>query len=184
MRGEPQVGFSATMRMMSTRISQLTRFLDTGTRYRENRVQYNLNPARCQRTMLSGWMRMNGRFHPAQSRCNITHNNRSQAVSRYCGCCRFKTESCCRSARSSKSRSWRERKKPTTREGTSLSKRSMTQFYKGKDHTGHPVYIPHSKADRILAEHRAKLGKTWSFGEQSPGGRLEKIRLGRQGCCR
>jgi len=47
MRGAPQVGFSATMRKISSRNSRLTHFLPARLRCRESHVQYNLNPARC-----------------------------------------------------------------------------------------------------------------------------------------
>jgi hypothetical protein len=34
-----------------------------------------LNPARCQRTTVSGWTRINATFHPGHSRRKITQNN-------------------------------------------------------------------------------------------------------------
>jgi hypothetical protein len=119
------VEFSVTMRKMSSRNSLLTHFLPTRIRCREIQVQYNLSPARCQRTTASGCTRINARRQPAQSRSSITQNNRSEAENRGCGCRRPKTETCCRRARFSSSKSRREREnrvKTTTR---SLSRRSI-----------------------------------------------------------
>src|ERR1035441_10031507 len=69
MRGAPQVGFSTTMRRINSRNSLLTHFLPTGARCRESHLQYNLKPARGQRTTVSGWMRSSGakpKIHPAK----------------------------------------------------------------------------------------------------------------------
>jgi len=60
------------MRKMSSRNSLLTHFLPARDRCLESQVQYNLNPARCQRTTVSGWTRINARRQPTQSRCSIT----------------------------------------------------------------------------------------------------------------
>lgn len=124
-RGASQVRFSATMRKMSSCNSLLTHFLPARFRCRESHVQNNLNPARCERPTVSGWMKINARFHPGQSRRNITQNNLSEARIRGCGCLRFKTASCCRRARFSKSRSWRERKNRIASAARSLSRRNM-----------------------------------------------------------
>jgi hypothetical protein len=67
---------------MSSRNFLLTHFLPTRIRGRESHLQYNLNPTRCQRTTVSGWTRINARFHPGQSRRNITQNNLSGAPNR------------------------------------------------------------------------------------------------------
>src|ERR1039457_307288 len=78
MRGAPQVGFSATMRRINSRNSLLTHFLPTGVRCRESHLQYNLKPARCQPTTVSGWIRISARFHPGQSLRKITQKNLSE----------------------------------------------------------------------------------------------------------
>src|SRR5258708_2548695 len=54
MRGAPQVGFSATMRKMNFRTSLDRLFLAICFHTLEIRLQYMRNPARCQRTTVSG----------------------------------------------------------------------------------------------------------------------------------
>jgi hypothetical protein len=121
----PQVGFSATVRKMRSHNFLLTHLLPARTWCRESHVQYNLNPAQRQRTTISDWTRINARFHPGQSRRNITRNDRSGAANRSCGCLCFNTASCWRRARFSNCRSRRERKKRVARTNTSLNRRSM-----------------------------------------------------------
>ena len=53
-RGAPHVRFSATMRKISSRSSLLVHLLPTRLPRRESQFQYSLNPARCQRTTVSG----------------------------------------------------------------------------------------------------------------------------------
>ena len=96
------------MRKINSRNSLVTHFLPTRVRCRESHVQYNLNPARCQRTTVSGCTRTSARFHPGHSRRKIIQNNLSGAAKRGRGYLCFKTESCCRKARFSNSRSLRE----------------------------------------------------------------------------
>ena len=103
----------------------LTYFLPTRVWCRESHVQYSLNPVRCQRTTVSGWMRINACLHPGQSRRNITQNNRSAVANRGCGCRRLKTVSCCRRARFSNTRSRREQKNRVGKIDRSLSRCSM-----------------------------------------------------------
>src|SRR5580704_15697468 len=110
MRGAPQVGFSATMRKISSRSSLLTHFLPARTRCRESQVQYGLKPARCHRTTVSGWTRINACLHPDQNRRNMTQKSLSMTARRGWECLRFKTASCCRRAKFSKRRSRREEK--------------------------------------------------------------------------
>ena len=129
MRGTPQAGFSAAMRTMSSRNSLPTHFLPARVGCRESHAQYNLNPARCQRTTVSGWTRIKACFHPGQSRRSTTQNNLPEAGIRGCGCRRFKVVSCCRSARFSKSRPWPEWKKRTGKTDKSLNQRSMRPVY-------------------------------------------------------
>jgi hypothetical protein len=66
-RGAPQVGFSATMRKMSSRSSLLIRFRPVRIRCRESQDQYSRKPARCQRTTVSGLTRISDRFQPVQN---------------------------------------------------------------------------------------------------------------------
>ena len=54
MRGAPQVEFSATMRKINFRTSLDSLFLPTCFLTFEIRLQYSRNPARCQRTTVSG----------------------------------------------------------------------------------------------------------------------------------
>ena len=54
MRGAPQVGFSATMRKISARISWLTRFRPPLCLAWESHLQYSRKPARCQPTTVLG----------------------------------------------------------------------------------------------------------------------------------
>ncbi len=81
MRGAPQVGFSVTMRKMRSRNSLLVRtFFLHERRCREIHFQYSLNPARCQRTTVSGWTIRSVCFHPGQNRRRMTQNSRSGTV--------------------------------------------------------------------------------------------------------
>src|SRR5450755_1483186 len=63
MRGAPHVGFSLTMRKINSRTSLLTGLLPTAFRAREIQLQYSRNPARCQRTTVSGLNKISGRLH-------------------------------------------------------------------------------------------------------------------------
>ena len=54
MRGAPQVGFSATIRKISSRTSLLIGFLPTAFRACEIQLQYSRKPVRCRRTTVSG----------------------------------------------------------------------------------------------------------------------------------
>src|ERR1019366_7879014 len=67
MRGAPQVGFSATIRKISSRSSLVNGFLPTTRRVRELQLQYSRKPARCQRTTVSGVTRINDLFQPDQT---------------------------------------------------------------------------------------------------------------------
>jgi hypothetical protein len=78
---ESRHGFnSATMRRMVSRNSLLTHFPPARVRCRESQVQQSLNPDLCHRTTVSGWTRINARFHPSQSHRNVNQNNRSGAA--------------------------------------------------------------------------------------------------------
>src|SRR5450631_3773407 len=60
---------------ISSRNSLLTHCPPALTHRRESHVQYSLNPARCQRTTVSGWTRINASFHSGQSCREITQKN-------------------------------------------------------------------------------------------------------------
>ena len=152
MRGAPQVGFSATMRKMSSRNSLLTHLLPAPVRCRESHFQYNLNPVRCQRTTVSGRTGTNAHFHPYQSRRNITQNNLSEIANRGCGCLRFKMVSCCRRARSSRSNSRRERRSRIARTGRSLSRQSLGQSRMKTGNAKHAIHLFDLTADHYFGE--------------------------------
>jgi hypothetical protein len=80
-RGAPDLGFSPTMRKISSRNSLLTRFRPARVLCRESHVQYNLKPVRCQPTTVSGWTMTSVRFPPDQNRRSITQKNLSGVVS-------------------------------------------------------------------------------------------------------
>src|SRR5580658_3818913 len=109
-RGAPHVEFSATMRKISSRNSLLTHFLPARTRRCESHVQYSLNPARCQRTQVSGWTKINVCIRSGQSRRKITQNSLSEVETCGRGYRCFITTGCWRSVKFSSSRSRRERK--------------------------------------------------------------------------
>jgi len=125
MRGVPHVELSATMRKISSRNSLLTHFLPARTRRRESHAQYRLNPARCQRTTVSGWTMINARFHAGQSRRKITQNSLSEVETCGRGCRCFNPTICWRRAKFSSSKSRRERKTRIKRTTTSLSRHSI-----------------------------------------------------------
>ena len=152
MRGAPHVGFSATMRKISSRNSLLTHFLPAWTLHREIQAQYSLKPSRCQRTTVSGWTRINARFHPGHSRRNITQKNLSGTANCGRGCFRLSSPSCCRRARFSKSRSWRERKTRTNRKGTRLRRRTIRPVFHGFRPVGPSCDLLDLKADHYFGE--------------------------------
>src|SRR6516162_9969330 len=64
MRGAPHVGFSATMRKISSRTSRLKGFLPAACRVRDSQDQYKRKPVRCQRATVSGVTSRSGFFPP------------------------------------------------------------------------------------------------------------------------
>src|SRR5215469_16714588 len=114
MRGAPQVGFSATMRKISSRTSRLKGFLPAARRVRDSQDQYNRKPVRCQRTTVSGVTSRSGFFHPDQSFRRATQNTLSKEPSRRRGRLARRASSCSRSARFSSMRSLRDRNAPTS----------------------------------------------------------------------
>jgi hypothetical protein len=121
MRGAPQVGFSATMRKINSRNSLLIRFLPNVFRWREIQFQYRRNPARCQRTTVSGVT-----ITRACSRLTTTQNRRSNRASLGFGFRLCIAKNCWRRARFSSRRSLRESKDRRNRPNKS---RNMTRLY-------------------------------------------------------
>src|ERR1035441_8150139 len=153
MRGAPQVLFSVTLRKMSSRSSLLTHLLPTQVRCREIHFQYRLNPARCQRTTVSGCTTMSARCHLDQRRHKVVQNSLSEVEKRGRGRRSFKTASCCRRARFSKSRSRREQKDRAANMKKSLSRHSMKASLTRKDKRNRlHVHLTDYAADRNFGE--------------------------------
>jgi len=130
------------MRKISSRSSLLIGFLPTHTRCRESQLQYGLNPARCQPMTVSGCTRISTRFHPGQSRRNITLNNLSATANRGCGCLTFNAPSCCRKAIFSNRRSRRKQADRTSRTNKSFTQRSIQPVLHGDmPERVHPPYL-------------------------------------------
>src|SRR5437588_3074819 len=107
MRGAPQVLFSRTIRKISSRTSADSCFLPTCFLAFEIKLQYSRNPARCQRTTVSGLTSTRDCFQAPQKRRANTQKILSTVPIRGLrgrGCLRFSTASCCRRARFSRSR--------------------------------------------------------------------------------
>ena len=129
MRGAPQVEFSATIRKIRSRTSLEIRLLPTCSLTLEISFQYRRNPARCQRTTVSGVTTMRACFHLDQNRLTATQKSLSTNASRGLGCRRFRTASCWRSARFSKTRSPRLRKRRTRAPKLRVNRLNMAQSY-------------------------------------------------------
>ena len=114
-RGAPQVGFSATIRNISSRISFEILSLPADLPIFESSRQYQPKLARCHRITVSGLTRMRGCFHADQRRRARSQKILSTAVRLGRGCFRFNTASCCRSTRFSMRRFRRERKERRSR---------------------------------------------------------------------
>ena len=111
MRGAPQPGFSTTIWKISSRIClQIRRPPPTRFRALHSIAQYRLNPARCQRTTVSGKTRKSVSFHRDQNRSATTQKSLSSGPSFGLGCLRFRTASWWRRARFSSIRPRRLRK--------------------------------------------------------------------------
>ena len=130
----------------------LMHFLPARVRCRESQAQYALNPARCQRTTVSGWTKINACCHPDQNRFSTTQNYRSKIANRGCGCLRFQTESCCRRARFSSSKLRRERKCWIARIDKSLNRRSIIPVYRTSSQAEHFSHLTDLKIDRYFGE--------------------------------
>jgi hypothetical protein len=114
-RGAPQLGFSATILKISSRISFEIFFLPGVFRTRESMLQYQRNPARCHCTTVSGLTKMSASFQEDQRRRASSQKSLSAAVSFGRGCLRLKTLNCCRSAKFSVRSLLREQKQRKTR---------------------------------------------------------------------
>ena len=147
------------MRKISSRNSLLTHFRPGRALFRERHVQYNLKPARCQRTTVSGWMMTSARFHPDQNHRSITQKTLSAVASLGRGCRACRTMSCCRKAKISSSKSRREQKLQAIRPMNNLSIRSIHGFVSEK-------LPPNFSPDSILASH--------TINATSSGGSLTK----------
>ena len=80
MRGAPHVGFSVTIRKISSRTSLLIGFLPTAFRACEIQLQYGRKPVRCQRTTVSGVTRINDLSQPDQTSRKTTRNSLSNGT--------------------------------------------------------------------------------------------------------
>ncbi len=121
--GAPQVGFSATKRRMSARISAVAFGLPA--RARDRHFQKSRNPARCQPTTVSGLTATRTSANRDQMRCRVIQNSRSKRFNRGRGRFRLRRMSCCRKARISKAVSFRLRKKTRTAARRARMNRSM-----------------------------------------------------------
>src|SRR5690348_5645924 len=123
MRGAPQVEFSATIRKISSRTSVDSFFLPICFLTFEVQLQYSRNPARCQRTTVSGVRR--DLLQSVQNRHASTQKSLSNGLSFGLARLRFTTASCWRSARFSRSSLRLERKQRATSPKLSRAKLNM-----------------------------------------------------------
>ena len=86
MRGAPQVGFSATIRKINSRTSFDVGLLPTRVLALEISLQYKRNPARCQRTTVSGVTMMRECFQADQTRPATTQKSLSKRPTLGRGC--------------------------------------------------------------------------------------------------
>ncbi len=94
MRGAPQVGFSETIRKINSRTSFEVGLLPKRVLALEISLQYIWNPARCQRTTVSGLTIMRECFQVDQTRRVTTQKSLSKMPRLGRGCRRFSTASC------------------------------------------------------------------------------------------
>src|ERR1700752_626090 len=125
MRGAPQVEFSATIRKISSRTSVDSFFLPLCFLTFEIQLQYSRNPARCQRSTVSGVTTRRDLLQPVQNRHASTQKSLSKGLSFGLARLRFSTASCWRSARFSRSSLRRERKQRATSPKLSRAKLNM-----------------------------------------------------------
>jgi len=144
------VGFSATMRKIRSRTSLLIRFLPKAFRWREIQFQYKRNPARCQRTTVSGVTITRACFHCSHRRLTTTQNRRSRRASLGLGFRRCTAKSCWRRARFSSRRSRREWKNRLSRPNKS---RNMAKLYQTACYVDLWKLLK-SRQIRVLANHK------------------------------
>jgi hypothetical protein len=128
-RRAPHLGFSPTIRKISSRNSLLTRFRPARVLCCEHHVQYNLKPVLCQPTTVSGWTITSVRFHPDQNRRSIIQKTLSAVVSLGRQRRLFKTVSGCRKAKTSSSKSRREHKLKAIRPMNNLNIQSIHRMH-------------------------------------------------------
>ena len=80
MRGAPQVGFSATIRKIHSRISLQVCLRPSGFLTLEISLQSKRKPTRCHRTTVSGVTMMRDSFHPDQNRRTATQKDPIEEV--------------------------------------------------------------------------------------------------------
>ena len=129
MRGAPQVGFSATIRKINSRISLQVCLRPSGFLTLEISLQSKRKPTRCHRTTVSGVTMMRDSFHPDQNRRTATQKILSKRRSLRRGCRRFSTASCWRKARFSRRRLRRAPKSRSSVPRQSLGNRNMARSY-------------------------------------------------------
>ena len=155
MRGAPQPGFSTTIWKISSRIClQIRRPPPTRFRALQSIAQCRLNPARCQRTTVSGKTRKSVSFHRDQNRSATTQKSLSSGPSFGLGCLRFRTASCWRRARFSSIRPRRLRKVRMMAPHQSRNRSNMAAKVIADGILGYVPMLLNSKVDGILTRDR------------------------------
>ena len=155
MRGAPHVGFSATIWKIRSSSSLLMRLRPQLILWRERQCQYLRNPARCQRTTVSGVTRTRQFFHSDQTLFMPTQKSLSTQISlgRCLRC--LKIASCWRRARFSSRRSRREQRQRHNDSTTSPSRRNMVLIYSRSVGLVTGRKLLKSECARILARDRS-----------------------------
>ena len=145
--------------MMSWRISLWTHLRPA--RWRERQCQYLRNPARCQRTTVSGVTRTREFFNCDQMLLIPIQNSLSKNASLgLCLCC-LKTDNYWRRARFSNRRSRREQTQRKSRPSKSLSRRNMGWIYIRSLRQDHRPKLLQTQHVRILASDRTTTAGPW-----------------------
>lgn len=128
-RRAPHSGFTTLISRISPRISSGT--VGRPPRGRDFQRQYDLNPARCQRTMVSGFTIANASRTLGNNRYRPTNTKRSMALKEsFFGAVRRRTFICCRNVQISASSAARERIRSTTIQPISLQRSLMAQQHR------------------------------------------------------
>src|SRR5712664_2261008 len=126
MRGAPHSGFAMLISPMSWRIS--SGMVGRPPRGRDFQRQYDLNPARCQRTMVSGFTIANASHTLGNNLYRQTNTSRSMTLKDcFLGAVRRRTFICCRNVNSSASSVACDRIRSTTIQTMSLTRSLITQ---------------------------------------------------------